>query len=149
LEEIPGHPLSSLTNLRILYVSGNPLLAIPNDIGMCSSLQRLDVSRCRLHDLPDDLLMCLALKYLNIYSNSIVVFSPEIKDMPNLMHLLWYDMKEEEAIVAKRRQLATWSRRAQEGGKEGGKKKRAGGALRAFEDVTPEGRAPDGKSLGD
>lgn len=89
LREFPP-AISSLSNLKELYLSHNKIDELPATIGQLSKLEILDMSVNKLTTLPHEIGNLVLLRELILYRNKISVLPPSIGKLTALKKLdLW------------------------------------------------------------
>ncbi|XP_030043116.1 leucine-rich repeat and calponin homology domain-containing protein 4 isoform X2 [Microcaecilia unicolor] len=72
--------------LKVLIVSNNKLVSLPDNIGMLRILRQLDVSCNELQSLPTQLGKLESLRHLNVRRNQLTALPEELSELP-LVHL--------------------------------------------------------------
>lgn len=86
LSELP-ESLGQLTQLQLLYLSGNQLTALPGWLGQLTQLQSLDLSSNQLTALPKSLGQLTQLQSLNLSSNQLTVLPESLGQLTQLQTL--------------------------------------------------------------
>uniref|UniRef100_A0A914L8K6 Leucine-rich repeat-containing protein 58 n=1 Tax=Meloidogyne incognita TaxID=6306 RepID=A0A914L8K6_MELIC len=79
--------LTSSFCLKILYVGGNRLIAVPGSIGALSELTSLGLADNRLESIPSSIANLHKLTTLSLHNNKIKVLPPGIARLKNLEQL--------------------------------------------------------------
>jgi len=82
IEIVP--PKSLNPNIRWLILTNNNITALPNEIGLCTRMQKLMLSGNRLSALPEELRNCMHLSLLRIAANKLHELPQWVTAMPKL-----------------------------------------------------------------